>query len=369
MQLRVLTAFLIWGLATPTLADDPLLEETTEFTGQIFSLMTEAPGLVIATVRDDESFVAGFGEIEKGSGREPDGETQLGIASITKTFTGLTLAQLVAEGTVALTEPAGPYVELSDGLPEHDGRAIRFVDLATHASGLSRELEPVEGAEKYSDASLVENLTDDALLFAPGTGILYSNVGFDVLALALSGAADTPYQSLLQDKVLDLVGLENTSYDRPQGENLMVGYDWNGNVMDPGDPIPNRYGASQLYTNANDMVQYLKWNLDRFGAPGTEARALSHAAHIFRDGIEPVYGMDESGHMNAMGLGWVIMMPEGDRPLIIQKAGGTNGVFSYIAFAPTRGVGIFIAINQFDFAAGMEMATVANEFLAALAPR
>lgn len=117
------------------------------------------------------------------------------------------------------------------------------------------------------------------------------------------------------------------------------------------------------------MVQYLKWNLDRFGAPGTEARTLSHAAHIFRDGIEPVYGMDESGHMNAMGLGWVIMMPEGDRPLIIQKAGGTNGVFSYIAFAPTRGVGIFVAINRFDFAAGMEMATVANDFLATLAPR
>ena len=76
MQRRVLTAFLIGGLATQTLADDLLLEETTECTGQIFSLMTEAPGLVIAPVRDDESFVAGFGEIEKGRGRETADMTQ-----------------------------------------------------------------------------------------------------------------------------------------------------------------------------------------------------------------------------------------------------------------------------------------------------
>lgn len=200
MQRRCLAAFLTCVCATPGFADDALLAETTEFTGQIFSLMTEAPALIIATVQGDESFVAGFGEIEKGSDREPDGETQLGIASITKTFTGLTLAQLVADGTVALTDPAVPHVGLAEGLPERDGRAIRFVDLATHSSGLARELDPVEGAEKYSDESLVENLTEDALLFAPGTGILYSNVAFDVLGLALSGAADTPYQSLLRKR-------------------------------------------------------------------------------------------------------------------------------------------------------------------------
>ena len=57
--------------------------------------------------------------------------------------------------------------------------------------------------------------------------------------------------------------------------------------------------------------------------------------------------------MDAMGLGWVIMMPEGDRPLVIQKAGGTDGIFSYIAFAPTRGVGVFISINQFRLLRGI----------------
>ena len=100
-----------------------------------------------------------------------------------------------------------------------------------------------------------------------------------------------------------------------------------------------------------------------------EVRMLDHAAYLVRDGLDPVSGMDESGHMDAMSLGWVVMMPEGNRPLILQKAGGLQGTFTYIAFAPTRGVAAFVAINKFDFAAAMGMAEAVNEMIATLAPR
>jgi len=39
----------------------------------------------------------------------------------------------------------------------------------------------------------IASLTPDVLLFAPGTGILYSNFGFDLLAQALANAAGKPY--------------------------------------------------------------------------------------------------------------------------------------------------------------------------------
>ncbi|GAB5377490.1 MAG: D-alanyl-D-alanine-carboxypeptidase/ endopeptidase AmpH [Acuticoccus sp.] len=365
---RLLAAFAICLAAAPAHAKDPLLEETVSFTGEIFQIQTGVPGLLVAAVRGDESAVFGFGEIAKGTGKAPDGETRVGVGSLTKTFTGLTLAHLVTDGVVPFTAEAGDFIALVDAFPQRDGRAVRLIDLATQSGGFGRELEPVDGAAKYSDASFAGNLGPDALLYAPGTGIIYSNVGFDLLAMALSGATGKPYAALLQDTVLSPLGLAATGYDRPKGDNVMVGHDWNGNPMDPGEPIPNRAGASSLYTTANDMVRYLKWQL-AVGGDDAEARLVSHAAYLIRDGLEPVYGMDESGHMDAMALGWVIMMPEGDRPLIIQKAGGADGVFSYTAFAPSRGVGVFIAINEFDFAAGMEMATVTNALIAALAPR
>ena len=67
----------------------------------------------------------------------------------------------------------------------------------------------------------------------------------------------------------------------------MTGYDWNGVEMDPGEPIPNRFGASSLHTTTNDMVEYLHWNLDRFGQEGAEARAISHAGWVIRERPRP----------------------------------------------------------------------------------
>jgi D-alanyl-D-alanine-carboxypeptidase/D-alanyl-D-alanine-endopeptidase len=132
---------------------------------------------------------------------------------------------------------------------------------------------------------------------------------------------------------------------------------------------PAIVGSGGLYSTADDLVRWLRWHLDRFGAEDAEIRLLDHAVYLQRDGLTTVAGMDESGHMDAMGLGWVVMMPDGDRPLILQKAGGLQGFFSYLAFAPTRGVGAFIVINQFDFAAAMGMAETINDLIATLAPR
>jgi D-alanyl-D-alanine-carboxypeptidase/D-alanyl-D-alanine-endopeptidase len=128
-------------------------------------------------------------------------------------------------------------------------------------------------------------------------------------------------------------------------------------------------GAGGLYSTPNDLLSWVQWHLDYLGENGAEARLLDHSLYLIRDELETVSGMDESGHMDAMALAWVAMMPKGDRPFILQKAGGRQGIFSYIAFAPMRGVAVFVAINTYDFAAAMDMAEVANDLIATLAPR
>jgi serine-type D-Ala-D-Ala carboxypeptidase/endopeptidase len=70
-----------------------------------------------------------------------------------------------------------------------------------------------------------------------------------------------------------------------------------------------------------------------------------------RDGLSPVHGMDEGGEMGAMGLDWVMLQPEGNGPLILEKSGGLRGMFSLVAFALSRGVGVFVAINEFNVGA------------------
>ena len=62
------------------------------------------------------------------------------------------------------------------------------------------------------------------------------------------------------------------------------------------------------------------------------------------------------------------MAAHGHTPLIMQKSGG-GGFMSYIAFVPSREVGLFVAVNRVDFAMFSGLTKAANELPASLAPR
>jgi D-alanyl-D-alanine-carboxypeptidase/D-alanyl-D-alanine-endopeptidase len=357
----------------PAQASQALLDESVGFAGQILFLALKVPALVIGVIRDGQTSIQGFGRRADNANEAPGGDTLFRIGSITKSFTGQVLASLAADGMVSLADPLTKYC------PEfamQGDQPIRLIDLATHSAGLPREVPHEPGPP---DDPFV-NITPDAfmgwlkanpLMFAPGTAISYSNFGFDLLAAALARAAHAPYPDLLDARVIRPLALGDTAFapSTQQAARIMPGHNFDGS------PMPNAktgnviVGSGGLYSSARDLLAWLKWHLDRFSNEDASARLIDHAAYLWRDGLNAVFGMDESGHMDAMGLAWVIMAPEGDRPLILQKAGGLQGVFSYVAFAPARGIGVCVAINAFDIAAGLAMAKAANDLIAQLAPR
>ncbi len=369
-------AALILGLAGSARAESRLLAETAEFTGALLFLDLHVPGLVIGVVRNGETAVVGFGEIADRTGKKPDGDTLLRIGSNTKAFTGAVLASLVADGTVKLTDRLQDRLGWDVAIPERNGKAIRLIDLATHASGLPREVDrpPASADDPFGTVTkeaLIAALKADPLLFAPGTGVLYSNFGFDLLAQALAHAAGKPYAQLLAERVLQPMGMKDTVFDLRAGDaaRVMQGHDFDGSAMKLAPTPAMIVGAGGLYSTTNDMLRWLAWHLDRLAAKDAEMRLIDHAAWLQRDGLDPVFALDEAGEMDAMGLGWVILAPQGNRPLILQKAGGLQGTFSYTAFAPARGVGVFVAINAFNLAGGLAMMKAANDLIGELAPR
>jgi D-alanyl-D-alanine-carboxypeptidase/D-alanyl-D-alanine-endopeptidase len=245
------------------------------------------------------------------------------------------------------------------------------VDLATHSSGLPREVEREPGPPDDPLSTLTleayrKGLASNPLVFAPGTGALYSNFGFDILTAALAHAAGKPYDAILKQRVLS-----DTLLAPPAGDSarLLQGHDF------AGKPLPDvktpliAAGASGIYSTPDDILHWLSWHLDRFALKDADVRFLDHTAYLQRDNLNPVSGLDESGRMDAVGLGWIVMEPRGDQPLILQKVGGLQGIFCYAAFAPTRGIGAFVAINKFDFAAATAMTATVNHLIAELAPR
>lgn len=355
---------------------DKFLEWTVGFTGNIFFLEYGVPGLVLGAIRNGETAVAGFGETSEGSGKTPDGDTMMRIASISKVFTGATLASLVADGTVKLTDPLQKHLDWGITVPSRDGHVIRMIDLATHTSGLPREVErewspPDDPFHTLTDKVYAKALAADPLLFAPGTGGLYSNFAFDVLSAALGSAAGKPYADVLKQRVLDPAGLKDTVCTLRSGDEarLMQGHNVDGSALPNVPSTPIMAGASGLYSTPNDILKWLGWHMDRLSADHAEMRLVDHAAYVFRDQLSPVYGFDESGYMNAMGLGWIIMEAEGSRPLILHKDGGLQGMLLYCAFAPSKNIGAFVAINIFNFAAARGMATMVHDLIATVEPR
>jgi D-alanyl-D-alanine-carboxypeptidase/D-alanyl-D-alanine-endopeptidase len=149
----------------------------------------------------------------------------------------------------------------------------------------------------------------------------------------------------------------------------MRGHNFDGSQLPLLDTAPIIQGAGGLYSTANDILRWLRWHLDRFAVKDAEMRLLDHAIYLPRDGLSPVFGLDETGSMDAMGLGWVVQNADGNMPLIFNKTGGLQGQFSYVAFAPSRGIGVFVSINAFSVAGFDAMAKATNELIAELAPR
>ena len=297
------------------------------------------------------------------------------IGSVSKAFCGSVLSALVVDGSVKLTDRLQDRL-VGATVPEKDGHALRFLDLVTQTSGLPREVPrpdaPLDDpfSTNTKQAALAD-LKNDPLLFPPGTAALYSNYGFDLLGYALADITGKPYADVLKERVLDPLGMKDTSFNPPAEAKprMMQGHNFDGSPM-PIVLTPMSIECSGgLYSTANDMLRWMRWHLDRSPSADSEVRVVNHAAYVYRDGLSAVLGLDDGGPMDAMGLGWVITMPKDNRPLILEKSGGLQGFFAYVALAPTRGVGAFFVMNEFSTGGFNAAVEATNEFVNTLAPR
>ncbi len=372
-----LTAACVIGEPRVAAAEDRLLEEAVGFAGGIAFLGSGAPGLVIAAVRDGETAFAGFGEIRKGSGQAPDKHTLMRIASISKTFCGDLMGSMIVDGTIGAADPLAKHLGQDWTVPERQGRTLRLIDLVTQASGLPREVPHQTGgtpddpfAGNTFEISRTELAKADPYLFPPGTGAFYSNWGYDLLGLALANAGGKAYGDLLAERVLTPRGLTDTKLNLAESDatRTMQGHFFDGAPM-PLVPSPETIGcAGGLYSSAADMMKFMAWHLGK-DATSDAQRTVDHAGWLWRDGLSPVSGIDDAGPMGMMTLGWVGLLPDKDKPLMLNKTGGLQGQFSYVVMAPTRGVGVFVSINQFSIGGFTGMVAAANDLVAQLAPR
>jgi D-alanyl-D-alanine carboxypeptidase len=151
---------------------------------------------------------------------DPSADAVVPIYSITKTFTAICALLLKERGALDLDRPARRWLP-DVAIPD----AITVAHLLRHASGL-REYGPLSS---YHDAvrshpdtpwtrqQFLDRVLAGGLLFAPGTGWSYSNVGYMLAIEILERVGDRGFADLIRDLIVAPLGLRQTfALERPE---------------------------------------------------------------------------------------------------------------------------------------------------------
>lgn len=269
-------------------------------------------GVGLAAVRVDGARVVSVTRGRLGA------DALLEVGSITKTFTALLLADAVLRGELALTDAVEDALAPST-LRDSAGEPIRWIDLATHRSGLPRlpvNLAPKDPADPYADHGAAQ-LEAGLRAFRPvrrrDQHWEYSNLGYGLLGQALARAAQTSYADLLAARILRPLGLHDVQLATPATAlpRRAQGHDAQGRPVPPWH-FDALAPAGALLMPAATLARYAQAAIGAFDHPLREAFALALSVH--GDGPTP---------HNPIGLAW-IRAPLNGRT-VHNHDGGTSG--------------------------------------------
>lgn len=298
-------------------------------------------GVSIAVVEHGVTRIFSYGAAK------PDSIFEIG--SITKTFTGLVLSQMVEQGTVRLDDPVRELLPPST-VAKPAGDEITLLDLATQHSGLPRlpdNLKPADPANPYADygpANLYAFLAKHKVAKAAQPSFLYSNLGFGLLGQALSNRAGTSYAALLEQEITGPLGLKDTvvSLLPEQQARFIPGHDRDHHPVKAWE-FDALAGCGAIRSTAPDMLAYLQANLhpENFKATigssaGTTMPAALIQSHLLRaDAIEA--GVVD----RRIALAWFFSPATGS----YWHNGGTGGYSSFAFFNPKGDYAAVVLLN------------------------
>jgi CubicO group peptidase (beta-lactamase class C family) len=322
-----------------------------------FMLTHHLVGLSIGVISHGEKHIYNYGTVEKGRSQLPTQATIFELASITKTFTGILLAQAVIDKKVDPNDDIRMYMPGKYPNLEYNGQPLRIINLANHTSGLPAELPNLDTFKSefavlkmyngYTDDKFFADLRTVKIDTLPGTTYGYSNSGMKLLGIILEKAYGQSYAQLLKKYITGPMHMKSTRVANHISDTTSYTKGYN----DEGQTMPhlnfNMFGgAGAILSNSMDMLNYVQENISE----RLPAVKLSHRQTF-------------SNSNGALGMGWQIARGtmNGDR---IWKSGGALGFRSYCAVVPDKKVGLIWLSNRCDLMED-ELSEMVDSLLAA----
>jgi len=227
-------------------------------------------GTVIVARGDEVLWQAAYGDAEKNHQSPNTMHSRFHMASATKMFTAVAMAQLVEAGKLGFDS------RLIEAWPDYPNRPvaekITIGQMLTHTSGLGEGLTPQIQKPDTPYRTLQDAIAVNAgapLVFEPGSKWGYSNLGYMVLGRIIELLANASYEATIEKDILVPAGMmetENIDVTRVV-PGLAVGY---GRQADDPLGIRERHSnwplilgfrgtsAGGYYSTAPDMLKFMR---------------------------------------------------------------------------------------------------------------
>jgi CubicO group peptidase (beta-lactamase class C family) len=294
------------------------------------------PGCAVGVGRNGETVLRrayGLAELEHQVPNTP--ETVFEAGSVSKQFTAAAVVLLARQGRLSLEDDIRRYIP---EVPDY-GPTITIRHLLNHTSGL-RDWGSVQdiagwprGTRIHTHAHVLDIVSRQrALNFTPGAEYLYSNTGYNLLAILVERVSGTSFAEFSRREIFAPLGMMRTQW-RDDFSRIVPGraqaYDHRNGAYHLEMPFENVHGNGGLLTTVDDL---LRWN----------QAVASGALGGILDEME-TRGRLTGGRQIEYALGLRVAPYRGVRE--VSHSGATAGYRAYLARYPDQGLSVAVLCN------------------------
>jgi CubicO group peptidase (beta-lactamase class C family) len=281
------------------------------------------------------------------------------VASISKTFTWIALMKEVEAGRIRLNQPINLYLPEKVQVKDQGyDQPVRVINLMDHSAGFEdralgqlfeRDFDRVRPLDLYLRQERPKRV------HSPGAISSYSNYGAALAGLAAAYTSGKPYERLIEDDVLNPLGMSHTTFREPHppkagipaamspalAADVAQPYHWMpwGFRQQPYEYVGQIAPAGAASTTAGDMARYMIAILDG-GQLGGVSIYGPQTAQAFRTPIRKT-----PRGVNGWAHGFMTFdLPGGYRGY--GHGGDTLDFHSNLVTVPALGLGVFISTNS-----------------------
>jgi len=309
------------------------------------------PGIALGIVRDQALvWSGGFGYADLAAVRPMDEHTLFGVASITKTFTGLAIMQLRDRGKLTLDEPVVRHIAEFAVVRNRFGRAgdVTIRGLFTHRSGLVGEAPSGHWSSMQfpSMSRILELLPRVEVVIEPASAFKYCNLAFALLGEIVARVSGRAFTEYVQAEILAPLGMTASGFSIESGARVhtATGY-MSERYQDvpeaaPDPPMNGYAAAAGLRTSVVDLARWAALQFrtkpeQRDGAQVLAGTSLSEMHRVTY--VEPDW---KTGY----AMPWIgVRIGEN---IYLSHAGSVPGYLSMLAFSKPHRVAVIALSNK-----------------------